>query len=187
MAPRYGPATPISPALTQIALPEARWEWHATGAAVVADIGTGVDPTQPVLQKVLVPGYNFLTNQTGGYDSQVNQYAMAVVNSAYPPLQVNQYAMAVVNQQSATTLSQSSYSDSGHGTMVAGIIHLVAPTARILPLRAFGDNGEGLSRRGAPRGGRRSPRRGACRSWKSEKSWRRRMRRWFARSIRCSI
>ena len=131
------------PALTQIELPEARWEWHATGAGIVADIGTGVDPTQPVLQKVLLPGYNFLTNQTGGYDSQVNQYAMAVVNSAYPPLQVNQYAMAVVNQQSATTLSQSSYSDSGHDTMVAGIIHLVAPTAQILPLRAFGDNGEG--------------------------------------------
>lgn len=34
-------------------------------------------------------------------------------------------------------------SDFGHGTMVAGVIHLVAPTAKILPLKAFQSNGTG--------------------------------------------
>jgi thermitase len=31
----------------------------------------------------------------------------------------------------------------GHGTMVAGIIHLVAPGARILPIKAFSSDGTG--------------------------------------------
>ena len=35
------------------------------------------------------------------------------------------------------------YGDFGHGTMVAGIIHLVAPTAKILPLKAFRADGTG--------------------------------------------
>jgi subtilisin family serine protease len=35
------------------------------------------------------------------------------------------------------------YQDFGHGTMVAGVLHLIAPTARILPLKAFGPDGSG--------------------------------------------
>jgi thermitase len=35
------------------------------------------------------------------------------------------------------------YQDFGHGTMVAGVLHLVAPTAKILPLKAFGPDGSG--------------------------------------------
>jgi thermitase len=31
----------------------------------------------------------------------------------------------------------------GHGTMVAGILHLVAPTAKLMPLKAFGPDGSG--------------------------------------------
>src|SRR5205814_6396498 len=33
----------------------------------------------------------------------------------------------------------------GHGTMVAGIVHLVAPTAQILPLKAFSVDGTGYT------------------------------------------
>src|SRR5581483_5080011 len=29
----------------------------------------------------------------------------------------------------------------GHGTMVAGLIHLVAPSARLMPVRVFGNDG----------------------------------------------
>ena len=39
----------------------------------------------------------------------------------------------------------SQYSDFGHGTMVAGIIHLVAPTAKILPLKSFNSDGTGYN------------------------------------------
>ncbi|MGH9506153.1 MAG: S8 family peptidase [Terriglobales bacterium] len=138
------------PAVWQIGLPTAQLLWNDSGAGIVAVIGTGVDPTQPVLQKVLLRGYDFTANNsgaTGGANQYamavVNQWAMAVVNNEYPPVVVNQYAMAVVNGQGASTLSQSQNADFGHGTMVAGIIHLVAPSAKILPLTAFQADGSG--------------------------------------------
>jgi thermitase len=56
---------------------------------------------------------------------------------------VNQSTMAVVNQAVATALEQPQYAAFGHGTMTAGIVHLVAPTAQILPLKAFSANGTG--------------------------------------------
>jgi subtilisin family serine protease len=37
------------------------------------------------------------------------------------------------------------YADFGHGTMVAGVIHLIAPTAKILPLKAFRADGTGYT------------------------------------------
>src|SRR6202034_1016277 len=37
----------------------------------------------------------------------------------------------------------SQYAAFGHGTMVMGVIHLVAPTATLLPLKAFSANGSG--------------------------------------------
>ena len=43
--------------------------------------------------------------------------------------------------QSTTSILDSTYPDFGHGTMVAGIFHLVAPTARIMPLKAFRADG----------------------------------------------
>ncbi|HLW52624.1 MAG TPA: S8 family serine peptidase [Candidatus Angelobacter sp.] len=114
-----------------------------SGAGVVAVIDTGVDPTHPVLQSVLLLGEDFTRNQTGGSElADVNQQSMAVVNGA-APVQVNQQSMAVVNQQGSDTFSQSQYAAFGHGTMVAGIIHLVAPTAQIMPLKAFHADGTG--------------------------------------------
>ena len=37
------------------------------------------------------------------------------------------------------------YADFGHGTMVAGLIHLIAPKAKILPLKAFRADGTGYT------------------------------------------
>jgi subtilisin family serine protease len=37
------------------------------------------------------------------------------------------------------------YGDFGHGTMVAGVIHLVAPGARLMPLKAFRSDGTGYT------------------------------------------
>src|SRR5206468_11550953 len=36
------------------------------------------------------------------------------------------------------------YAAFGHGTMVMGVIHLVAPKARLLPLKAFHSDGTGF-------------------------------------------
>lgn len=131
------------PATQMIDLQSAQSGFRDTGAGVVAIIDTGVDPSQPVLQPVLLSGYDFTRNQQGGSEmADVSQYSMAVVNQ-FSMAVVNQYSMAVVNQDEVTTLQQSSLSDFGHGTMVAGVVHLVAPTARILPLKAFNANGSG--------------------------------------------
>jgi thermitase len=40
-------------------------------------------------------------------------------------------------------LDGSQYAAFGHGTMVMGVIHLVAPTAQLLPLKSFSANGNG--------------------------------------------
>jgi len=133
------------PAIQIINLPQvqAASSFAATGTGIVAVIDTGVDTTHPVLQGVLLQGYDFTRNQNGGSElGDVNQSTMGVVNGAYIA-QVNQSTMAVVNQQGATTFSQTQYAAFGHGTMVAGIIHLVAPTAGIMPLKAFNADGTG--------------------------------------------
>ncbi len=116
---------------------------RVTGSGTVAVIDTGIDPTHPVFAGVLVTGYDFTRNTSGGSElTDVNQSTMSVVNNAYP-VQVNQSTMAVVNQTGATTFQNSQYAAFGHGTMTSGIIHLVAPTAKIMPLKAFQSTGYG--------------------------------------------
>src|SRR5262249_25264996 len=102
------------PAAQIINLQTARNSFQVGGAGIVAVIDTGVDPTHPVLQNVLVQGLDFTRNQNGGSElADVNQSSMAVVNGAYVA-QVNQSSMAVVNQQGASTFSQSQYAAFGH-------------------------------------------------------------------------
>jgi subtilisin family serine protease len=131
------------PAVQIINLRTAQNSFAIAGAGIVAVIDTGVDPTHPVLQNVLVQGHDFTRNQDGGSElADVNQSSMAVVDNTYVA-QLNQSSMAVVDQQQDSTFSQSQYADFGHGTMVSGIIHLVAPTAKIMPLKAFHADGTG--------------------------------------------
>src|SRR5262249_18124883 len=131
------------PAAQIINLQSAQSSFNVTGAGIVAVIDSGVDPTQPVLQNVLVQGRDFTRNQAGGSElADVNQSTMAVVNGA-APAQVNQSTMAVVNDNGSSTFSQSQFAAFGHGTMVAGVIHLVAPGAQIMPLKAFHADGTG--------------------------------------------
>jgi subtilisin family serine protease len=137
------------PAVLIVNLNSAQSAFNVTGAGVVGVIDTGVDPNQPVLQGVLLQGYDFTRNQPGGSEitdvdqstmAVVNQSTMAVVNQSTMAV-VNQSTMAVVNQEVATDLQQPQYAAFGHGTMTSGIVHLVAPTAQILPLKAFSANG----------------------------------------------
>jgi len=56
---------------------------------------------------------------------------------------VNQESAALLDQESAALLDKNKdkLKAFGHGTMVAGVVHLVAPTAKILPLKAFSSDG----------------------------------------------
>jgi subtilisin family serine protease len=59
------------------------------------------------------------------------------------PAIVNSATIAVVNESTAAVLDGGPYGAFGHGTMTAGIVHLVAPTAKIMPLKAFSADGSG--------------------------------------------
>src|SRR2546425_6255072 len=137
------------PAASIVGIQNAQNTFNVTGTGIVADIDTGVDPTHPVLQPVLVPGdgYDFTRNQPGG--SELNDLSptfpppQPCSSTTCPsPAQVNQSSAAILDQSSAAILDgNSQYKAFGHGTMVMGIIHLVAPTAQLMPLKAFHSDG----------------------------------------------
>jgi len=119
-----------------------------TGNVVVADIDTGVDPNHPLLSGVLVSGYDFINNVLGipneleGLDQStvaiLDQSAAALLDQKTSPLVLNQSTVAILDQSTVAILDGYQLPGAfGHGTMVAGLIHLVAPTTQIMPLRAF--------------------------------------------------
>jgi len=114
--------------------------FNATGAgATVAVIDTGVDPTNPVLKGVLVNGYDFTRNVGGG--SEMSDVQASPNLSQAQSATLSQRTVAVLDQRTVAVLDGGSYTDFGHGTMTAGIVHLVAPQAKIMPLKAFNANG----------------------------------------------
>ncbi|HEV2118003.1 MAG TPA: S8 family serine peptidase, partial [Terriglobales bacterium] len=130
------------PATQLIRLAQAQSTFHTTGSGViVAVIDTGVDPTNPVLHGVLVNGYDFTRNMTGG--SEDSDVSASPDLSQAGAAQVNQRTVAVLDQRTVAVLDGSQYSAFGHGTMTAGIVHLVAPQARIMPLKSFTATGTG--------------------------------------------
>jgi hypothetical protein len=133
------------PASQIIRLGVTQTAFNLTGSGIVSVIDTGVDPTHPVLANVIVKGYDFTRNGgTGSELGDVNQSTMAVVNSG-SPVQVNPSTVALVSPAAAAMLQNPAYAAFGHGTMVAGIIHLVAPSAKIMPLKAFRADGTGYT------------------------------------------
>lgn len=138
------------PAAGVVEVQAAQSQFQATGKGIVADIDTGVDPNHPALQGVLLPGYDFTRNQPGG--SEMNDITPTDFPTYPPPacssttcpsaVTVNQSTAAVLDQSTAAVLdTNSQYAAFGHGTMVMGVIHLVAPTAQLLPLKAFKSDG----------------------------------------------
>lgn len=122
---------------------ETQSKFGVTGEGIVAIIDTGVDTSHPVLKPVLVGGYDFTRNISGGNEKgDVNQSTAAVLDGAEPAF-VNQSTAAVLDQSTAAVLDDPNHVAFGHGTMVAGVVHLVAPTAKIMPLKAFNSNGAG--------------------------------------------
>lgn len=135
------------PAVQIIRLSDAQNGFNVSGTGIVAVIDTGVDTTHPVLQPVLLPGYDFTRNQPGASEwLDVPQLQNGETNNGSAdqgPVLVQQSSVAVLDQSSVAVLDGGPYSAFGHGTMTTGLVHLVAPNAKILPLKAFTSNGSG--------------------------------------------
>jgi hypothetical protein len=134
------------PASGIVHVQDAQNTFQVSGKGIVADIDTGVDPNHPALKSVLLAGYDFTRNQPGGSEmTDFTSPAPSPCPSCQPAI-VNQSTAAVLDQSTAAVLDGNlhlQYAAFGHGTMVMGVIHLVAPNAQLLPLKAFHSDGTG--------------------------------------------
>lgn len=115
---------------------------------IIAVIDTGVDPAHPALSGVLLPGYDFVHNQAGASElvdlpptmaAGLTQSSTSILDSGNL-VQMNSFTTAILSQ-SSTSILDGPPGSFGHGTMTAGLVHLVAPEARIMPLKAFSGDG----------------------------------------------
>jgi subtilisin family serine protease len=95
-------------------------------------------------------GYDFTRDQPGASEfADLNQSTVAILDQSTVaildgkifPVALNQSTVAILDQSTVAILDGGLPKSFGHGTMVAGLVHLVAPTARILPLKAFRADG----------------------------------------------
>lgn len=137
-------------ASTMLELPAA--QQIATGAGIVAVIDTGVDPFHPALAGVLVSGYDFTRNQATIPNemqdldptplSAVTYSSLVPQSSKTEGFQLQGSTVVILDGSTVAILDGTSLPVAfGHGTMTAGLIHLVAPTASIMPLKAFRSDG----------------------------------------------
>ena len=139
------------PSASIIRLPDAQTTFATTGAGIVAIIDTGVDTNHSALRGALVPGYDFVHNIAGSGSELVDlaEGDLAILTQSNPDpssktqqLRLSQSTVAILDQASVAILDTTKLPEFfGHGTMVAGVVHLVAPTARIMPLKAFDGDG----------------------------------------------
>lgn len=138
---------------------------YGNSSIVVAIIDTAIDPEHPVLRGVIDKknAKSFITSGDGS-GGGVNQETTPFVDQETTPfvdgenafvdgaglLVLNQETTPFVDQETTPFVDQETtpFVDKvgpayGHATMVAGIIHLVAPNVTILPIRAFKADGSG--------------------------------------------
>ena len=143
----------VQPAATLIRNDDAHRDF-GTGAGVIAVIDSGIDVNHPALQGTFVEGYDFLTESTNvtSDTASLQQSTASILEFASPDPSMDPLTLAQLNQSTAAILEQSTAailesaplpSGFGHGTMVSGLVHLVAPTAKIMPLRVCRADGTG--------------------------------------------
>jgi subtilase family protein len=135
------------PAAQKVRVAAAQRQFLVAGSGIVADIDTGVDPNHPAFAGVLLQGYDFIHNQPDA--SELNDFPSphpaCTTSTCTTQGTVNQSTVAILDQSTVAILDTNpKYAAFGHGTMVMGVIHLVAPTAKLLPLKAFRSDGTGF-------------------------------------------
>jgi len=103
------------PAVTQLRLGDAHKISRGAGA-VVAVLDTGVEATHPALAGRLLPGYDYVDDDSTPQEmtNGVDDDADGAIDESY-----------------------------GHGTFVSGTVALVAPEAKIIPMRVLDSDGRG--------------------------------------------
>ena len=147
-------------AFARIGLSEsARMAGRCGHGVTVAVIDTGVSSTLASLEKMTLEGYDFLLEEKGASEwnalsaedavdveqsitAIVEQSITAIVEGEGVPVVLDQSITAIVEQSITAIVEDLDLPKAfGHGTLVAGLIHAIAPEAQILPLRAFGSDG----------------------------------------------
>ncbi|HEY5821780.1 MAG TPA: S8 family serine peptidase [Propionibacteriaceae bacterium] len=103
------------PIVTSMKMREARALSQGLGVRI-AVLDTGIDPNHPALKGRIRPGYDYVGDDSDPTDvaTRVDTSGNGLVDEAY-----------------------------GHGTFVAGLAALVAPDARIIPMRVLDSDGVG--------------------------------------------
>lgn len=116
----------------------------STGAATrIAYIDTGVDFDHPALRPWLEPGVDLLGGRSASELDGLSQQMASLIDQQMASLLDKRFSF-VLDQAMASLLDGDGAafpSELGHGTLVAGVLHVVAPDARIVPIKAFDADG----------------------------------------------
>ena len=111
----------------------------STGAGTrVAYIDTGVDPYHPALQPWLEPGVDLLRQNSASELDGLDHAMSDLLDHAMSDLLDQRFFFTLHSSEGGSSFPPAF----GHGTMVAGLIHAVAPEARIFPIKAFDPYGQ---------------------------------------------
>jgi subtilisin family serine protease len=130
----------------------------ASGNSVkVAVIDTGIDRTNLVLASSIGEGWDFVHNSPLGQEkADINQETTPILDQETTPILdqettpildggsaivLNQETTPILDQETTPFLDSKKYPAYGHGTMVSGLVHLVAPKATLLSVRTFAADG----------------------------------------------
>ncbi len=106
----------------------------SAGAATrVAYIDTGVDPDHPALKPWVEAGVDLVRGRSASEMDGLGQSMMDLLEQSCMDVLDGRFDF-ILNRLAGASSFPGAF---GHGTMVAGLIHIAAPQARIYPIKAF--------------------------------------------------